>query len=500
MTAISFDMAQAPPTRRHAARGLWLVLFLALFALAVRFPFLGDHNADIDEQLYALIGSQMWQGQLPFVDLWDRKPFGLFALFGLADATGLPAPWSYQLLATGFIVLGAVLLRNLAIHLTDSVTASAAAVLYIVLMTIYGSHSAQSEIYHVPAMLGMALLVRDTGHPQALQRALLAMVIGGLALQVKYTVVPQCVFFGLWALWGHYRSGRSLAQLSAVGIAFAALGLAPTLLVGLFYFAVGGWDQFWFANFVSFFLREPAPMGRFAERHTLFLMPLVVLALAGFYASLRMSPPADRRSYRFFCAMLGASVATVFLPSTVYAYYFAALVPGVLLVALPFLHRQGPAGLAPLAAATVACIGLLYLPERYEASQNHREAMDGLVAAIQPHVDEQEACLWVFDGPTALYSATGSCLPTRLIYPDHLNNALERNSLEVRQIDEVRRILDTGPPVVVTADRPFTQQNLETLEYVETTLPQGYIVIAEERIHDRGLAVWLRRDLLSTSR
>jgi hypothetical protein len=290
MTAISFDMAQAPPTRRHAARGLWLVLFLALFALAVRFPFLGDHNADIDEQLYALIGSQMWQGQLPFVDLWDRKPFGLFALFGLADATGLPAPWSYQLLATGFIVLGAVLLRNLAIHLTDSVTASAAAVLYIVLMTIYGSHSAQSEIYHVPAMLGMALLVRDTGHPQALQRALLAMVIGGLALQVKYTVVPQCVFFGLWALWGQYRSGRSLAQLSAVGIAFAALGLAPTLLVGLFYFAVGGWDQFWFANFVSFFLREPAPMGRFAERHTLFLMPLVVLALAGFYASLRMSP------------------------------------------------------------------------------------------------------------------------------------------------------------------------------------------------------------------
>ena len=216
MTAISFDMAQAPPTRRHAARGLWLVLFLALFALAVRFPFLGDHNADIDEQLYALIGSQMWQGQLPFVDLWDRKPFGLFALFGLADATGLPAPWSYQLLATGFIVLGAVLLRNLAIHLTDSVTASAAAVLYIVLMTIYGSHSAQSEIYHVPAMLGMALLVRDTGHPQTLQRALLAMVIGGLALQVKYTVVPQCVFFGLWALWGQYRSGRSLAQLSAI--------------------------------------------------------------------------------------------------------------------------------------------------------------------------------------------------------------------------------------------------------------------------------------------
>ena len=122
----------------------------------MRFPFLGDHNADIDEQLYALIGSQLWHGQLPFVDLWDRKPFGLFLLFGLADASGLPAPWSYQLFATIFIVLGALLLRRLALLLVDTTTAGVLAVLYIVLMTIYGSHSAQTEIYHVLAMLGMA--------------------------------------------------------------------------------------------------------------------------------------------------------------------------------------------------------------------------------------------------------------------------------------------------------------------------------------------------------
>ena len=133
-------------------------------------------------------------GQLPFVDLWDRKPFGLFLLFGLADASGLPAPWSYQLFATIFIVLGALLLRRLALLLVDTTTAGVLAVLYIVLMTIYGSHSAQTEIYHVPAMLGMALLVRDTSHPEALKRACIAMAIGGVALQVKYTVVPQCLF------------------------------------------------------------------------------------------------------------------------------------------------------------------------------------------------------------------------------------------------------------------------------------------------------------------
>ncbi|MEC8772088.1 MAG: hypothetical protein VXX26_05435, partial [Pseudomonadota bacterium] len=158
----------------------------------------------------------------------------------------------------------------------------------------------------------------------------------------------------------------------------------------------------------------------------------------------------------------------------------------------------GPVGIVPLGAVTIACIGLLYLPDRYEASQDHRRAMDGLVAAIQPHVDG-EKCLWVFDGPTALYTATGSCLPTRLIYPDHLNNALERDALEVRQIDEVRRIMGERPPIVVTADRAFTLQNQDTLGYVTDTLPKGYAVIAEERIHDRGIEVWLRRDLLPSN-
>ena len=499
MTAVSLDSAPAKAQDRQWARtDLWLILGLSLFALAVRFPFLGDHNADIDEQLYALIGSQLWHGQLPFVDLWDRKPFGLFLLFGLADASGLPAPWSYQLFATIFIVLGALLLRRLALLLVDTTTAGVLALLYIVLMTIYGAHSAQTEIYHVPAMLGMALLVRDTSHPEALKRACMAMAIGGVALQVKYTVVPQCLFFGLWALWGQYRAGRNLPQIAGIAAGFAVLGLLPTLLVGLFYLAMGGWDEFWFANFVSFFLRAPAPMGRFADQYTIFVMPLVVLTVAGLYGSLRMTRPRDSRSYLFFCGMLAAALATVFLPSTVYAYYFAALAPGVLLVALPFLDRKGPVGIVPLGAVTIACIGLLYLPDRYEASQDHRRAMDGLVAAIQPHLDG-EKCLWVFDGPTALYTATGSCLPTRLIYPDHLNNALERDALEVRQIDEVRRIMGERPPIVVTADRAFTLQNQDTLGYVTATLPKGYAVIAEERIHDRGIEVWLRRDLLPSN-
>ena len=74
--------------------------------------------------------------------------------------------------------------------------------------------------------------------------------------------IPQCLFFGLWALWGNI----GLVDLPQIaGIAVFQCSACPTLPVGLFYLAMGGWDEFWFANFVSFFLRAPAPMGRFAD-------------------------------------------------------------------------------------------------------------------------------------------------------------------------------------------------------------------------------------------
>ena len=74
---------------------LWVVAVLALFTFVVRGAWFGDPNADIDEQLYSLIGNAMLDSQVPFVDLWDRKPYGLFALFAMAHAVGGPGPEAF---------------------------------------------------------------------------------------------------------------------------------------------------------------------------------------------------------------------------------------------------------------------------------------------------------------------------------------------------------------------------------------------------------------------
>ncbi len=475
-------------------RDIGVAAVLLIAVVAVRAGWWGDPNADIDEQLYSLLGNAMLDGRLPFVDLWDRKPFGLFALFAGAHAIGGSGPAAYQVLAALFTLAGALMIYALARNFVDRVSATGAGLLYVALMSTYGSYSGQTEAFHVPLMLAMALLVRDPDHPYAVRRALVAMTVGGLALQLKYTVAPQCLFFGLWALWGQHRQGRDVSRLARLALAFAVLGLLPTLAVGLFYAAIGEWKAFFFANFISFFERQPAPVGRFSPDQRIFLLPLAVLFVLGIYAAARMSPPRDGRSYSFVVLWLLASLATVYVPATVYRYYFAALVPALVLFALPLIDRKGPARWVPLALVLAGAATILYLPRQYAQSHQQRADMTRLAAAIAPYVDGEDRCLWIYDGPTSLYRMTGSCLPTRFIYPDHLNNALERNSLGIAQEAEVARILSTRPPVIVTADTGFTARNAAVGALVKQAIAGHYRELAETTLHERKIRAWLRAD------
>ena len=106
MNGVAAVSGKAETTRVTAwLRGDAVCLTLiAGFTLALRSIWFGDPVADFDEQLYSFIGWRMQYGELPFIDLWDRKPFGLFAIFGLIHFLFGPSALAYQLVATGFAV------------------------------------------------------------------------------------------------------------------------------------------------------------------------------------------------------------------------------------------------------------------------------------------------------------------------------------------------------------------------------------------------------------
>ena len=493
MASIASDIEAAPRAQPAWLGDALVLLAIVATALIARLPWFGFPLAGYDEQLYSLIGQAMTQGALPFVDVWDRKPVGLFALFAAAHAVGGPGPEAYQVLALLFTVVGGWLTSALARPLVDRVTAAGAGMLYVLLMSVYGSASGQSEAFHVPLMLAMAVLVRDPAHPNAIRRALVAMLIGGLALQVKYTVAPQCAMFGLWALSGQYRRGASVARLTAFAAGSLVMGLLPTALVALYYAVAGHWDAFLFANFLSFFDRAPSGAGRLHTDLVLGLVPLAVLAGGGLYAAIRMTPPRDRSHYAFIALWFVACLATAFLPGTVYRYYFAALVPASVLLALPLLDRMGPARWGPLVLVIAGAFALaapLSLPgELRERAADY----DRFAATVAQSSADSDACIFVFDGPSSLYRLADSCLPSRFVYPDHFNNALERDALGISQVGEVARILATRPPVIVTADTPLTPQNEEAKALVLGYIDRNYSELAEIEIGDRTIRAWERR-------
>jgi len=490
-------MERIGPSRlARPARGDWIAAaVLVLAVLATRALWFGDPVAEFDEQLYSLIGWRMTEGDLPYVDLWDRKPFGLFVIFAFSHWLFGPGPIAYQLVACLFAFAGAMLVYRLSRELVDRASATVAGILYLMLMAAYGSYSGQSEIFHTPLMLLMLWLLRDWQRPDATRRALLAMLVGGIALQVKYTVLPQCAFFGAYALYGQWRAGARPPRLAGLAAMFAVLGIAPTAIVALLYAAWGQFDAFWFANFVSFFDRAPSPYGRFQGKQLIGAIPLAVLVGLGLYAALRLNPPRDWRTYGLYAGWGLATLGTVLLPSTVYLYYYGALVPAGALVALPLIDVRAPMRFVPAALLLLGMAWILNLPDRYVHSLDERRTEERLSATIAPYVGSEEDCLYVFDGPTTLYRTTGTCLPTRYVYPDHLNNALEIASLEVDQPKEIARILANRPGVIVTANFAVTFQRKENLALIAAATKRDYRPLITSTLHGRWITAWVRRDL-----
>src|SRR6202008_384055 len=85
-----------------------LLLLVALVARAITF---GDPVVHVDEEFYFATAYGWLHGATPYLDIWDRKPIGLFILYLPAAMFGLKAGlWAYQIMALASLVATAWLI------------------------------------------------------------------------------------------------------------------------------------------------------------------------------------------------------------------------------------------------------------------------------------------------------------------------------------------------------------------------------------------------------
>lgn len=221
-----------------------LLQFSVLLAVAVilRCDTFGDPNLHGDEVFYHQVGLAMHDGVFPYVGVWDRKPFGLFALFYLITAISA-APLAYQLVATLFAAATAWIIARIAQTWTRPLGGLLAGVCYLLWLAPFQGFGGQSPVLYNLFIAATALLVQRALPRLALgerpKSVAVAMLLAGGAITIKTSTFAEAGFFGLICLISLLRSPLGKPAALTTGALWVALGLAPTLAIAAGYWLGG---------------------------------------------------------------------------------------------------------------------------------------------------------------------------------------------------------------------------------------------------------------------
>jgi diadenosine tetraphosphatase ApaH/serine/threonine PP2A family protein phosphatase len=441
-------LAEQHPPRRTAPTPLLTWAALAIIAILLRLPDIGNPLLDLDEQFYLLVGDRMLHGAIPYVDIWDRKPIGLFLIYAAARVPGGDPFVGYQVAATLTLIATAGLVATLARRVVGAWAGAWAGIgagLVLLLWSEFlGGRGGQSPLFYDALMAGAALIIWlvISGRMAVWRGGLVAMLLCGLSLQIKPTTLFEGGWLGIALLVTAWRAGWRGAGIAGFALALIGTALLPTLAAFAAYATIGHAEAWWFANIVSIFHRGFAPGEPVAARLTGIALMLLVPAIAALFGATRIR--GDARW--FLIGWLAAALVGFALVPPYYNHYALPLVvPVAVLAGAGIAASRAFASIVALAGA-----GLLWL-SGYPHPGERSDART-LLTRLSNSADRYRGngCLYAFDAPPALYVASGSCLPTRYPFPPHLSLWSEAHAIGVDQRAERARILAARPPVIIT--------------------------------------------------
>ncbi len=457
------------------------LLLLALVALATRAWTFGNPVIGIDEQFYVLTGDRLLHGVLPYVDIWDRKPIGLFLIYAAGGVLFGDPVIGHQLLAALAAVLTGWLIFACARRHAGFATSLGAGAAYVAWLPVFAGVGGQSPVYfNLPIMAGAALLLGmiEADRPRRIfATGCAVMLLAGLALQIKYSVVFDGIFFGLTLLWLGWRSGWGLMRLAVGAVGWIACALVPTAAALAAYAALGHGAEFIQANFLSIFGDINSPL------NAVLRLAALTFGLSPFLVCLWIV--CQRRktivlAERWIMVWFAASYAGFLAFGVYYDHYLLPLLLPLCLIAAMAFARLGR---WKLAVALVVGLGLAggtarAIVDRLGAGGG-AEAR-ALAAKITPHLDG--GCLYVNEEVPILYWLTKSCLPTRFAFPEHLVLYRYEHALGVSQLGELERTLASQPTVVLKSTMPDDDTRAAARALLEARLHRDYRMVDQGKI------------------
>lgn len=436
---------------------------LLLAGLVLRGATFGNPNLHLDDSFYLLVGLQMHDGLLPYVDIWDRKPIGLFFIYYLF--TAMPDPvLAYEIAAWLFAASTAMVIGRIARLWTNPQGGLFAGLTYLLVLPLFEGWGGQSPVfYNLFIATAALLLLRDSERLRAGSpgwQTYGAMALGGLALIIKQITICEVAFLGLYAAW--LLRPTTLRKALHV-IAWMVIGAAPTLAVAIAYHALGHWAEYWQAMVTANLTKGALPT------HAVFmnllkivlrLYPLLTMAIAGIML-------CERNQRGFLVGWLVAAFLGMAIVPNFYTHYALPLIVPLSVASALVLQRRD---LGLFALGMTACFSaVIYNPFNFIETYRSRHSLAHMAESIRKH--DSGGGLFISDGPVGLYALSGKKPLSPLAFPPHLVEWIERDTAIVPTDQAVDEILARKPGVVAIAAIPSSNLSnghtrKKTLAYV----------------------------------
>lgn len=445
-------MLHSNTATEHVGRRSSQALIFLFVGLLLRVSKFGDPNVHVDETFYLLVGHQMHLGAIPYVDIWDRKPLGLFMLYWLFDRIG-DGVLAYQLVAWLFASATAYVLCVIASRWMPPLASAVAGLLYLFGVGGLGGVSGQGPIFYNLFIASAALLVLQYNAERKLWRLHTAMLLLGIAITFKQTAVFEACFLGLWAAW-HHRDWRiTLVQI--------IVGVAPFGLIAAWYSWAGHWPEFYYAMVTANLAKAPSPLRAKALQIALMMVvigPFIAVAIFSFFRRLEASARA------FMAMWLLAAVVAMAAPGNFFDHYALPVLMPLAIIAAPACV-QLPAGPVLFMLSIAGPLGMT-APWDFAIRQESRDQFNRMVQAIGPV--PAGGHILIAEGPPLLYRATGATTMSPMVFPGHLSEGGEKDAWPVKTSIEVARMLAMRPSAIMMRAERIKGGNDETVTQLLT--------------------------------
>jgi 4-amino-4-deoxy-L-arabinose transferase-like glycosyltransferase len=230
----------------HERSGFLLMAFvlLAIFSrVFTYFPSVIDH----DESTYLIIAQQWLKGFVPYVDMVEVKPIGIFILFAAVIKVFGNSILAVRILASVFIGLtGFFIYKSLFITTKNLRLSLFSGIVSIIIVSAHRwGWSANTEIFfNLFTMISLFIFLKSK-QPLA---GFLAGFVLGLGFMIKYMVLFDFAAFLLFVFMIEHRKAKRKAIFKS---ALAIIGfIIPFAVVNWAYYWIGQYELFYFASFV----------------------------------------------------------------------------------------------------------------------------------------------------------------------------------------------------------------------------------------------------------